>query len=247
MRRPIVVGNWKMYTRAADATILATTLRDNLARLPEAEIVLCPPAVWISEVLAVVGRGRIELGAQNMYFEVEGAFTGEISPLMIRDVAKYVIIGHSERREHFGETDEIVNEKTIAALEAGLVPIVCVGERKKKNNPAEPVAELKAALEEIPKKRLTDIVVAYEPVWAIGTGDNAAPEYVARVINQLREVGLAETPVLYGGSVNSKNIAAYAARPEIDGVLVGGASIRSSEFVKICETWARVKHFRSQA
>lgn len=246
MRRPMIVGNWKMYTRASDAHILATTVRNYVAGISGVEVVLCPPAIWLSEIVSVVGRGgKIELGAQNMFHEPEGAYTGEISPVMIRDLAKYVIVGHSERREYFGETDMDVNEKVIAALKAGLSPIICVGEKKKSvKHPTAVVNQLKEALSHVPKKHYKDIVVAYEPVWAIGTGESADPEYAARVITELRQLVLRDSPILYGGSTNSKNTASFAKRPEIDGLLVGGSSLRAAEFVKMCSIWSEKKTFK---
>lgn len=242
----MVVGNWKMYTEASDAHVLATSIRNYVSNIKEIEIVLCPPIIWLSEILSIVGKGgRIELGAQNMFYEKEGPYTGEISPMMIKNLAKYVIIGHSERREHFGETNLDVNEKVIVALRAGLYPIICVGEKKKSvNYPTSVVNQLKEALAHVPKKYYAQVVIAYEPVWAIGTGENADPEYAAKVISQLRQLVLRDSPILYGGSVNSKNAAGFANRPEIDGLLVGGASLRASEFVKICSTWAEKKSFK---
>jgi len=246
MRRPMVIGNWKMYTEVADAHVLATSIRNYASNIKGIEIVLCPPIIWLSEILSIVGKGgKIELGAQNMFHEKEGPYTGEISPMMIKNLAKYVIIGHSERREYFGETNLDVNEKVIAALRAGLYPIICVGEKKKSvRYPTSAVNQLKEALAHVPKKYYKDIIIAYEPVWAIGTGENADPEYAAKVIAQLRQLVLRESPILYGGSVNSKNAAGFAERPEIDGLLVGGASLRASEFVKICSTWAEKKSFK---
>jgi triosephosphate isomerase len=246
MRRPLVVGNWKMYTEASDAHILATTIRNYASNIDGIEIVLCPPVIWLSEILSIVGKsGKIKLGAQNMFYEKEGPYTGEISPMMIRDLAEYVIIGHSERREHFGETNLEVNEKVIAALRAGLSPIICVGEKKKSvRYPTSVVNQLKEALAHVPKKYYKEIVIAYEPVWAIGTGENADPEYAAKVITELRQLVLRDSPILYGGSVNSRNAAGFGKRPEIDGLLVGGASLRASEFVKICSTWAEKKNFK---
>ena len=250
MRRAMVVGNWKMYTEAADAAVLATTIRNYAAGVEGVEIVLCPPVIWLSELTGIIGRsGKIKLGAQNMFYEPEGAYTGEISPLMIKNLAKYVIVGHSERREHFGETDLDVNEKVIAALKAGLSPIVCVGETKKSvSYPTGVVKQLREALLHVPKKYYKDIVVAYEPVWAIsepGNRDkNADVEYVVKVIAALRELVLRDSPILYGGSVNSKNIKEYAGRPEIDGVLVGSASLRAADFVKVCSVWADKKNFK---
>lgn len=246
MRRPMIVANWKMYTNAGDAAILATTVRNNIAGINKVEVVLCPPTIWLTEVSSIVGKGgKVKLGAQNIFYESEGAFTGEISPLMVKDVADYVIVGHSERREHFGETDLEVNEKVIAALRAGLSPIICVGEKKKSEKyPHGPIDQLKEALMHVPKKYYKQIIVAYEPIWAVGTGENADPEYVTKVISALRELVLRDSPILYGGSVNSKNAADYGKRPEIDGLLVGGASLRAAEFVKICGIWSESKSFK---
>lgn len=246
MRRPMIIGNWKMYTNASDAHILAMTVRNYVANIQGVEVVLCPPAIWLTEVLNVVGKGgKINIGAQNMFYESEGAYTGEISPVMVRDIAKYVIIGHSERREYFGETDLDVNEKVIAALKAGLSPIICVGEKKKSiKQPVSVINQLREALLHVPKKHYKDIIVAYEPVWAIGTGESADPEYAARIITELRQLVLRDSPILYGGSTNSKNAAEFAKRPEIDGLLVGGASLRASEFVKMCSIWSECKSFK---
>lgn len=250
MRRSMVIGNWKMYTEAADANILATTIRNYASNINGIEIVLCPPVIWLSEILSIVGKnGKVGLGAQNIFYEKEGPYTGEISPLMIRDLAKYVIVGHSERREHFGETNLEVNEKVIAAIRSGLHPIICVGEKKKSTNyPTGVVHQLKEALMHVPKKYYKQIVVAYEPIWAISTTENrdrnAEVGYVVKVISALRELVLRDSPILYGGSVNSKNAKDYASQPGIDGALVGAASLRASEFVKICTTWAECKNFK---
>lgn len=246
MAKSLIIGNWKMYvTSIADAHILATSIRNSLVTLDNTEAVICPPAIWLTEVSGIIGKStKVSLGGQNMFYEPDGAYTGEISPLMLKEVADYVIIGHSERREHFGETDFDVNEKVHAALKAGLRPIICVGESTKTTNLSQPVRELKEALEHVPKKYHRDLVVAYEPIWAIsknGVGESATPEYVARVAVKLRELVRDETRILYGGSVNSSNIKGFAARPEIDGVLVGSASVRAAEFVKICKIWDESK------
>ncbi len=249
MRRPIIIANWKMYTNLADSSILATTVRNFVVGL-NLEIVLCPPTIWLTNIAEIIGRGgKVKLGAQNCFFESEGPYTGEISPLMIADVAKYVIVGHSERREHFGETDMEVNEKVIAALRSGLSPIICVGEKKKSSKfPDAPVNQLKEALMHVPKKYYKDIVVAYEPIWAISKESdrnrNAEVEHVVKVIRSLRELVLRDSPILYGGSINSKNAGEYANRPEIDGALVGAASLRATEFFKICQIWDKNKSFK---
>lgn len=246
MRRPIIVGNWKMYTNAADAHVLSTTIRNNVANLEGVEVVLCPPVIWLSELAGIVGRGgKVKLGVQNIFHEPEGAYTGEISPMMVRGLAEYAIVGHSERRRIFGETSIDINEKVLAALKSGLSPIICVGELKKSSRfPELAVKELTEALMHVPKKYLSKVVVSYEPVWAIGTGDVADPEYVSKVITALREIVHSESPVLYGGSVDSKNAVGFAKRPEIDGLLVGGASLRANEFVKICRIWSENKSFK---
>ncbi|MEI6499141.1 MAG: triose-phosphate isomerase [bacterium] len=242
MKKSIVAGNWKMYlTSSADASILTTTLRNNLSKIT-ADVIIAPPAIWLSEVASILGKnGKVKVAAQNMFYEAEGAYTGEISPLMVKEMAEYIIIGHSERREFFGENNMDVNEKVIAALKAGLTPIICVGEKKKSVNAAQPIKELKEALMHIPKKRFKDVVVAYEPVWAIGTGESADPIYATKVITQLRQYASMETPILYGGSVNAQSVKGFAERPEIDGVLVGGASVKAKEFVKICQIWDEMK------
>lgn len=250
MRRALIVANWKMYTDLSDATILVTTVRNHVANIKGIEVVLCPPTIWLSELAQILGKnGKVGLGAQNIFYEAEGAYTGEISPLMVKDVAKYVIVGHSERREKFGETSVEVNEKVIAALRAGLRPILCVGEKKRSTRfPENVVKELKEALVHIPRKNYKDISIAYEPIWAIsanGDGNNNADaEYVAKVTNALREIVLRDCPILYGGSVNSKNVGEYASRPEIDGVLVGSASLRAADFVKICQIWSENKSIK---
>lgn len=235
-----------MYaTSVADAHVLATSIRNHVADVRDVEIILAPPTIWLSEIAQIIGRSeKTQLAAQNIFYESDGAYTGETSPLMIKEIAGYVIVGHSERREYFGETDLEINEKVIAALKAGLIPIICVGEKTKGSTIGQPLKELQEALDHIPKKHFKDIIIAYEPIWAIGTGENADPVYVAKVATKLREVVNIHTPILYGGSVNSGNVGSYADRPEIDGVLVGGASVRAAEFVKICKIWSEAKSLR---
>ena len=245
MKRSMLVGNWKMYlTSLADAHILTTEIRNELEPIKNIEVVLAPPFLWLTEMSGILGKGKISLAAQNMFYEPSGAYTGEISPLMIKEVAKYVILGHSERREFFGEMNSDVNEKVISAIRAGLTPIICVGEKKKSEKAEGAYLELKEALMNIPKIHYKNLIVAYEPIWAIGTGENADPVYVARVLTKLRELVHADTPILYGGSVKANNVEGYAQRPEIDGVLVGGASVRAREFTQICETWSKTKNLK---
>jgi len=248
MKRSVLVGNWKMYlTSLADAHVLTTEIRNELEPIKNVEIILAPPAIWLTEMAGILGKGKISLGAQNMFYEPSGAYTGEISPLMVKEVAQYVIIGHSERREFFNESDSDVNEKVISAIRGGLTPIICVGEKKKSNKAEDPHSQLKEALLHVPKVHYKDIVVAYEPIWAISngvTGENADPDYVARVLIKLRELVHSDTPMLYGGSVKANNVRGYAERPEIDGVLIGGASIKAKEFIEICSIWSKIKNFK---
>lgn len=248
MRRPMVVGNWKMNTRASDAYILATTVRNAVAPIEGIEVVICPPSIWLGEVSQIVKKdGKVNVGAQNMFYEPEGAYTGEISPLMIVDLAKYVILGHSERRNYFHENDLVINEKVIAAIKYGLSPIICVGEKTQSASQSDAVNQLNEALVHVPKSRYKDIVVAYEPVWAIGGTKTASIEHIVKAMNKLREVVGRDTPILYGGSVNETQIAELSKRPEIDGVLVGSASIRAASFLAICNTWAKAKSFKGDA
>ena len=245
MRRPMIVANWKMNTRASDAYILATSIRNMVADIEGVEVVICPPFLWLSEISEIVKRdGKVNVGAQNMYYEDEGPFTGEVSPTMLRDVAKYVILGHSERRFHFHEDDVLVNEKVIAALKHNLCPIICVGEKTKSAPLKDAVLQLHEALFSIPKNQYKDVVIAYEPVWAIGTNSTAPLERSVKAIMALREIVGRETPVLYGGSTRSDNIAEFAKEPLIDGLLVGGSSLKLNEFIQICKIWAEAKSFK---
>lgn len=245
MRRPMVVANWKMYTRASDAYVLATTIRDMVHNIEGIEIVICPPFLWLSEISEIVKRdGRVNVGAQNMFYEEEGPFTGEISPQMIRDVAKYVIVGHSERRFYFHENDIDVNEKVIASLKYGLSPIVCVGEKTKSAPIKDAIHQLEEALKHTKRADHHNIIVAYEPVWAIGSGAVAPIEHSVRAISALREVIGRESPILYGGSVTDAEADKLAKHHQIDGVLVGSASLRSSVFINICKKWSLAKSFK---
>jgi triosephosphate isomerase len=240
MKSSLIVGNWKMYvTSIADAHILATSIRNGVADIPRIEAVICPPALWLSEIAGIVRKGaKTKIGIQNVSYEKEGAFTGEISPLMAKEMAEYAIIGHSERRAYFGETDVDVNEKVLAALKVGLTPIICVGEKKKEATPTEPFKQLEEALKNVPKNALKNIVVAYEPIWAIGTSLNADAEYVAKVVTKLRELVHADTAILYGGSVKLDNALRYAQKREIGGLLIGGTSVKANDFIKICKIWS---------
>jgi len=245
MRRPIVVANWKMYTRASDAYILATTIKNSIANIEGIEVIICPPSLWLSEISDLLKKdGKVNVGAQNMFYEPDGPYTGEISPMMIRDVAKYVIVGHSERRFYFHESDLDVNEKVLAAVKFGLSPIVCVGEKTKSASIRDAVDQLEEALQHVPKNSYKDIIVAYEPVWAIGTEHTASLEHSVKAITMLREIIGRDSSILYGGSVNDKEIEKFAGSLAIDGVLVGSASLRAGVFIEICKKWAEAKSFK---
>lgn len=261
MRKPLIIANWKMNTTLSDAVVLATSVKNNVADL-DIDVVICPPSVWLYPVAEILnpptggGPRNIKLGAQNMYFTDNGSLTGEISPVMVKALAKYVILGHSERRSHFKESEDFINDKIHAALKHNLIPIVCIGEIKKmhelKQGRGRPsrvdlrsdvVSQLKSALAQVSEDDAEKMVVAYEPVWAIGTGQAATGGYAAGVIADLREVfakkynrQLAErVRILYGGSVDSENIKEFIYQPEIDGVLAGTSSLKASEFIKICK------------
>ena len=251
MRIPFVAGNWKMNTTATEAERFVLEMLERLDGIEGVEKVLCPPFVSLVGIGMMLQNSSIKLGAQNMYFETKGAYTGEISPLMLRELCEFVILGHSERRWYFGETDEVVNSKVKAALANRLKPILCVGERLEENEGGKTKEvvgrQVSAALSGIEPFR--DLVIAYEPVWAIGTGKAPSGKQAATTIQLIRDVlgkvwnkSIAQDlRILYGGSVISANIAEFISRPEIDGALVGGASLKAEEFVSIVEKTAEVK------
>ena len=246
MRVPLVVGNWKMFTTPATGAELAAHLARDLAGLRGVEVVVAPPFTSLAAVgPAIQGKG-IHLAAQDLHWEEQGAFTGAISRGMLEALGcLYVIVGHSERRKHFGETDQQVNRKVQAALSGGLRPILCVGEEEKERSDGrlrEVIGrQVSQALEGYPADSASRLAVAYEPVWAIGTGRAASPEDAAeahRVIRSRTEQilgrGASEAVrILYGGSVTGQNVAGFSARPEVDGVLVGGASLKPAAFAAI--------------
>ena len=250
MRKSFVAGNWKMNKTAAEATALVQELLPELHYLSSVEIVLCPPFTSLSAVRDLIKDTGIGLGVQNIHWEASGAFTGEISAKMAVELAGYAIIGHSERRTYFGETDETVNKKTLAALMAGLTPIVCVGETLAENEAGrtgEVVSrQVKLGLAGLKAEQMQDVVIAYEPVWAIGTGRAATPEGANAVHRDVIRKLLAELfgqktaeeiRILYGGSVTGDNAAELFAQSDIDGGLVGGASLKP-DFIKIVKAAA---------
>jgi triosephosphate isomerase len=247
-RRPIIAGNWKMHRTVAEAVALVHGLAERLPALPVAEVVVVPPFTALSAVSeALPADGRIALGAQNCHWEKQGAFTGEVSPWMLVDVGcRFVVVGHSERRQLFGETDAGVSKRARGALAAGLTPIVCIGETLADRDGGRTLAvvsrQLRESLAGISTAEMARVVVAYEPVWAIGTGRNATPAQAQEVHAQVRaDLGAlfdaavaAATRIQYGGSVKAENAAELLGQPDVDGALVGGASLDAAGFAAIC-------------
>jgi triosephosphate isomerase len=249
-RRPIVAANWKMNTTPAMAGELAKSIVEATSALSSVEVVICPPAISLVAVRDAV-HGAVGVGAQNIYWKDSGAFTGEISAPMLKGVATHTIIGHSERRQYFGETDETVNQKVRAALTHGIIPIVCVGETLQQRDTGlttDLIAlQVRGALHGLTAAELAGIIVAYEPVWAIGTGKAAsgsdANAVAAGIRSVLADLGGAEAAaavrIQYGGSVTAANGVEYLQQPDIDGALVGGASLKPVEFAGIVKAAAR--------
>ncbi|PWH17498.1 MAG: triose-phosphate isomerase [Anaerolineae bacterium] len=248
MRTPFVAGNWKMNKTVAEARELVAVMGQTLKQIQGVEKVLCPPFMSLVAVANLLGGTDIGLGAQNMHWEEKGAFTGEVSPGMVKEFCQYVILGHSERRTYFGETDETVNRKVLAAQRHGLTPIVCIGETLAQYEAGETANVVRhqtlEGLKGVDPAFAPRLVIAYEPVWAIGTGKASSgenAEYVHRDVIRpaLRELFGEETAqairVLYGGSVTAANAAEFFAQPNIDGALVGGASLKAEEFVHIVQ------------
>jgi len=245
-RKPLLAGNWKMNKTVAEAVELVSGLKKNLDGVKDREILVCPTFTCLSKVSEVIKGSNISLGGQNMHWESKGAFTGEISGKMLVDVGcKYVIIGHSERRQLFGETDETVNKKIKAAFSNGLIPVACVGEtldEREKNITFKVIdRQVKAGLAGLTPEQANTIVIAYEPVWAIGTGKTATPAqaqevhaYIRKIYGELCGKTAGENVrILYGGSVKPDNTKELMSQPDIDGALVGGASLELDSFTKI--------------
>lgn len=248
MRRPLIVGNWKMNKTASQAEELARSLKDNLRGKNNIDTVLCPPFTALEVVYKIIRGSNIGLGAQNLHWEKEGAYTGEVSAPMIKELGgRYVIIGHSERRQHFGESNETVNRKVKTALKFDLIPIVCVGEKlgEREKGRIFPVVEshIKGGLTGLEKLEISKIVLAYEPVWAIGTGRTATPQqaneihvFLRRLLTDIYGEDVASrVRIIYGGSVKPDNISALMSETDIDGALVGGASLQADSFLKIVQ------------
>jgi triosephosphate isomerase len=253
-RTPVIAANWKMHTTLAEARALAAAIRDGCRGLAEVRIAICPPFTALAAVAEVLAGATIVLGAQDSHWEVAGAFTGSVSPAQVWDAgARVVILGHSERRHGLGETDAIVRRKVTAALAQGLTPLVCVGETAAERAAGQTLAVVTTQLDAAFGERSTDEVgrcwLAYEPVWAIGTGQTATPAQAAEVHAQLRaalgrRIGAgvaAMCPILYGGSVKAEVASALMAEPDIDGALVGGASLKAADFIAIVRAGLEAK------
>jgi len=243
MRTPFIAGNWKMNLTSSESRDLASSLVNSCGQLEGIDMALAPPATFLNVVLQAVKGSRIEVAAQNCHWKVSGAYTGEISPEMIKEIGcKYVIIGHSERRQFFGETDETVNKRLHAAHRAALHPIVCIGESLEQREAGRTMevvaAQLKGGLKDLPDEKMRNSTIAYEPVWAIGTGKTATPDqaqevhaYLRGLLKELYGSGVADVVRLqYGGSVKPSNVKELMAMEDIDGALVGGASLKPDSF-----------------
>jgi len=245
-RTPLIAGNWKMFKTAPEAVQTAGELAALVADAANVDIMIAPPFVALDPVSKVIAGTRVDLGAQNLHWEKQGAFTGEISaPMLTAAGCRYVIIGHSERRQYFGETDDTVNRKIRAALDAGLLPVLCVGETEAQRESGQTFSvldkQIKKGLQGFAAEDLKSLIIAYEPVWAIGTGKTASSDQAQEVHQYIRS--LIETAfdptlaahlrILYGGSVKPGNIAELMAMPDIDGALVGGASLEAESFSRI--------------
>lgn len=246
MRKPIIAANWKMHKTIKEANEFVQEFKPLIEANKDVDIVLCVPFTALYAVSEKLAGSNINLGAQNMYFQDKGAFTGEIAPNMLLELGtKYVIIGHSERREIFGETDELIKEKVIKALELGLVPILCVGEtleeREKGFTEAKCRKQIEGVFNSLDKNMAAKVVIAYEPIWAIGTGRTASSSDAEQTIAYIRsllagifdEATAQEIRIQYGGSVKPENVKELMSQPNIDGALVGGASLDAQSFAKI--------------
>lgn len=260
MRQPLIVGNWKMNLGLSEAHVLAKIVKNGIEKFPQIEVVICPPSPYLYPLKEDLRFGHLRIGAQNIYPEAEGPFTGEVSSMMLKGIAEYVIVGHSERRSNFGEDNHFVNLKVLECLRTHLKPILCVGEEKKLELDgltqrgieqrffhSKIAEEIKKGLKGVKGEDWRKITIAYEPVWAIGTGKNAEGRYAGLIAHLIRDILIdmagetwgQEIRILYGGSTNKKNVMEYALEVEIDGLLVGGSSLKANEFLGICEVIAK--------
>lgn len=248
MRRPIIAGNWKMHKTIDEAISIAVGLKRKFYTFSESDVVICPSFTALSKVHDEIIDSSIMLGAQDIHWEEEGAFTGEVSPNMLKDAGcRYIIVGHSERRHIFGETDEEVNKKIKVVLKHGMIPIMCIGERLEERDGGMTLEvlgrQLTRGLKDVPKEDVVRIVMAYEPVWAIGTGRTATPQQAQEAHKFIREFieqsfnkeTSVKIRIQYGGSVKPENIANLMAQEDVDGALVGGASLDVNSFTEIVQ------------
>ena len=251
MRAPMIVGNWKMNATVSESIELVDAMRQGLDQIDNVDKVICPPFISLAAIRELLKGSSIKLGAQNIYFEEKGAYTGEISPLMLADLCEFVIIGHSERRQYFNETGEIINKKIRAALNVRLKPILCVGEKLEENEAGRTeeilTGQLRTSLAGL--DYLTGLIIAYEPIWAIGTGKAATGKQANGAIGLIRhnifelydERAAQDVRILYGGSVTAANATEFINQHEIDGALVGGASLSANQFLSIVKQAGRLK------
>lgn len=245
MRKKLIVANWKMNFTVGEASLFLNKLQEQVPNQRNVEVVLCPNTLTLQSLSLQIDRRKFKLGAQNCYFKDEGAFTGEVSASMLRGIANYVIVGHSERRHIFCEPDKLITNKVQAVLRSGLKPILCVGETKQERTDGETAhvlhSQLTAGLANVTSEEIKDVIIAYEPVWAIGTGDSAkvddamtAAKYIRKQVKGLfGDKAAEEITVLYGGSVDSDNAGSYLAAEHVDGLLIGGASLKANAFATI--------------
>ncbi|MFD2045045.1 triose-phosphate isomerase [Ornithinibacillus salinisoli] len=252
MRKKIIAGNWKMNKVLSEADQFVTAVSDKVPNSDKVEAIVCAPFPYLSALVEKTKGTSLKVSAQNMHFEENGAFTGEVSPVMLKDIGvSHVVLGHSERREYFAETDETVNKKTHTAFKHGLTPIVCVGEtlEQREANETEGLVEtqVKKALDGLSDEQITQTIIAYEPVWAIGTGKTASSEdankvcaHIRNVIKEVASESVAEKVIIqYGGSVKPANVDELLAQSDIDGALVGGASLEADSFLQLVEAGAK--------
>ncbi len=248
MRIPLLAGNWKMHKTVGESEALVKALLDGLGSVSKREVAVCPPFTALAAVGPLLQGQPVALGAQDVYFEQQGAYTGAISPLMLKDLGcTYVIVGHSERREYFHDDDAMVNRKLKAVLANGMRPIMCVGETKPQRDAGNAesivVGQVKGGLADITAAQMNEIVIAYEPIWAIGTGDTATPAdaqamhaAIRKTLTDLYDESTASgVRIQYGGSVKPNNVDELMAQPDIDGALVGGASLKAEDFLRIVQ------------
>jgi triosephosphate isomerase len=246
MRKPMMAGNWKMNKSIDEAVALARAIDAAVAGFDQVDRVVCPAAVCLPAVSNLLRTSPVAVGAQNMHWAESGAFTGEISPLMLRGLVRYVILGHSERRQYFAETDETVNRKVLSALAHELIPILCVGESLAQNQAGETAAfvsaQVRAALSGVSSEQAQSLIIAYEPIWAIGTGLAATAEQAQQICGEVVRQTVAElygaevaeqARILYGGSTNEKNIGEIMQQEDIDGALIGGASLSVESYASM--------------